>query len=86
MPCVKCTVINEPGAREARQTHLIFVLWTSVLYGLNTNKSVSYLRNCVSFCSTCLGHGYVACVCTVSSTRFAEAFALRVLGNSTAYR
>lgn len=86
MPCVQRTVINETGAGEARRTHLIFVLCTRVLYGLNTNKSVSYLRNWESFCATCLGHGYVACVCTVSSTRFADAFALSVFGNSTAYR
>lgn len=63
--------------------HLNFVLWTRVLYGLRTNKPVSYFRAWRSFWATSGGNGYVACVWMVSNTKFAVWFVSRALGKAT---
>lgn len=64
-------------------THLNFVRWTRVLYGLRMSKSVSYFKDWLSSWAASGGNGYAACVWTVSNTKFAVSFVSRALGKAT---
>lgn len=76
-------LVSRDVSAEVSPTHLNFVLWTRVLYGLKTNNSVSYFRAWRPSCAASGGNGYAACVWTVSNTKFAVWFVSRALGKAT---
>ena len=66
-------------------TYRIFVRWMTVAYGLTTNRSVAYLRDCGSSWGTEGGYGDAALDCTVLNCRVISVRALMAFGRIAVY-